>query len=304
MIKKYTKKEIINTLKNIILVILGSAILAFGTAVFIVLYDLVTGGLSGLAIVLEKVLPFNAGIDTYVTVLMWGLFVIGLIFLGKDFALKTFISSLFYPAMLSVFMHIVNADFMGGFFYIKNSQYPDIAIFLAAVFGGILTGVGCAVTFVGGGSTGGVDILAFLICKIFKRLKSPVVIFAIDAIIIVMGMFIINDLVITMLGIISAFVCSYFVDYIFLGSSKAFVANIISDKPDEITQQVIEKLERTTTIFDAKGGYSKSDKKVIMVSFNIREYSSLLNIVHTTDKFAFVTIHSAHEITGEGWTRD
>ena len=128
-------------------------------------------------------------------------------------------------------------------------------------------------------------------------------IFAIDAIIIVMGMFIINDLVITMLGIVSAFVCSYFVDYIFLGSTKAFVANIISDNPDEITHQVIEKLERTTTIYSAVGGYTKTDKKVIMVSFNIREYSTLMNIIHKADKNAFVTIHSAHEISGEGWTR-
>ena len=303
MVKKYSKKEILTIAKNIFLVILGSAILAFGTAVFIVPYNLITGGLSGLAIVLEKIIPLNLGIDTYVTILTWGLFVVGLIFLGKDFAMKTFISSIFYPITLSLFMNLVNENFMGGFFYIKNSQYPDIAIFLAAVFGGILIGVGCAVTFVGGGSTGGVDILAFLICKIFKRLKTPVVIFAIDAIIIVMGMFIINDLVITMLGIVSAFVCSYFVDYIFLGSTKAFVANIISDNPDEITQQVIEKLERTTTIYSAVGGYTKTDKKVIMVSFNIREYSTLMNIIHKADKNAFVTIHSAHEISGEGWTR-
>ena len=85
---KLTKKDIIQYANNIFLIIFGTALLAFGTAVFIVPFDLVTGGVSGIAIVVEKVLPFNISIDAYIAIFTWVLFFMGLIFLGKNFAAK------------------------------------------------------------------------------------------------------------------------------------------------------------------------------------------------------------------------
>ena len=72
-----------------------------------------------------------------------------------------------------------------------QEQGRDIAVLLAALFGGALVGAGCAITFVAGGSTGGVDIISFTICKIYKKLKSSYVIFAIDATIVILGVFVI-----------------------------------------------------------------------------------------------------------------
>lgn len=289
-------------LRNLGMVVLGTAILAFGTGIFIVPFDLVTGGMSGLAIVMVKVLPWNLSIDFYITFLTWALFFVGLVTLGKAFALKTLVSSFLYPIVFSLSVKLVDPNMLDGFFYLEGSSYQDISILLAAIFGGIFVGAGCAITFLGGGSTGGTDILAFLICKIFKRLKSSVVIFIIDALIVLMGIFIINDLVISLLGISSAFICALVVDYVFLGSSKAFVAQIISEQWQTISQEVIKRLDRSTTIFHVTGGYTGQEKQLVMVSFTINQYSELLNIVHQIDKTAFVTISRAHEINGEGWT--
>ena len=72
---------------------------------------------------------------------------------------------------------------------------------------------------------------------------------------------------------------------------------------EEINHAIITKLDRTTTILEARGGYSGMSKKVVMVSFTMRQYSTLINIVNIIDKTAFVSIHRAHEINGEGWTR-
>ena len=174
---------------------------------------------------------------------------------------------------------------------------------LAAIFGGVLVGLGCALSFLGGGSTGGVDILAFMICKWFKRVISTHVIFAIDAIVIIMGVFAIGDIVLSLLGIISAFVCSMLIDKVFLGSSTAYVAQIVTDKSALICNQVINKMDRTATIIDAKGAYSGNQEQIVIVSFSIREYSTLINIVNQTDSKAFVTIYRAHETHGEGWTQ-
>ncbi|MBQ9166300.1 MAG: YitT family protein [Oscillospiraceae bacterium] len=299
---KFTGSKFWHELWNVFLVVIGTAILAFGTGIFLVPFDLVTGGISGISIVLEKVLPFPIGIDFYIAVITWLLFFLGLITLGRSFALKTLVSTIVYPPVLSLSLKLVDPDVLGGFFYLEGSAYQDISILLAAIFGAICVGAGCAVTFLGGGSTGGTDILAFMICKVFKRLKSSVVIFVVDALVVILGMFAINDLVISLLGISSAFICALVVDYIFLGNSKAFVAQIISNQYAEINQEVIRRLERTTTIWDAEGGYSGLPRKVVMVSFTMSQYSELLNIIHQVDRNAFVTISSAHEINGEGWT--
>ncbi len=299
-----SKKDLLHQLKNIFLVIFGTGVLAFGTAVFIVPFDLVTGGISGLAIVLEKIIPVTLSIDFYITVLTWTLFFMGLIFLGKSFAAKTLISSVFYPILFSISYKLVDPDVLGGLFYLRGSEYHDISVLLAAIFGGVCVGAGCAITFIAGGSTGGVDIIAFLLCKMFKKLKSSTVIFLVDATIVVLGVFIINDIVLSLLGMVSAFVCAAVIDKVFLGNSQAYVAQIVSNKSDEISRGVIERLDRTTTIVDVTGGYSKEAKKMTIVSFSIREYSELMNIINREDPHAFLTISHAHEINGEGWTHE
>lgn len=307
---KIDKKDIFTYTKNILLIILGTAILAFGTAIFLVPYELVTGGVSGLAIVFESFLGDNFGIflgeDFYITVLTWVLFFLGLIFLGKDFAAKTLLSSIFYPIFYVAFSALVDpkVNAINGYFMLQNSQYEDIAVLLAAVIGGAAVGAGCAVTFIAGGSTGGVDVLSFLLCKVFKRLKSSHVIFAIDAAIVVLGVFIIDDIVLSLLGIISAFICAAVIDRIFLGSTDAYVAQIVTNHSDAISQRIIKELDRTATIIDSVGAYSGKPKKLVFVSFNMREYSQLMNIINSEDPTAFMTISKVHENHGEGWTTD
>ena len=80
------------------------------------------------------------------------------------------------------------------------------------------------------------------------------------------------------------------------------MAYIVTDKAEELNRAVIERIDRTTTIINAVGGYSGKDKKLVMVSFHLRQYSDFLAVVASVDRFAFVTIHRAHEINGEGWT--
>lgn len=301
---KYTKTEWRQILKNLFLTVVGTLILAAGTAIFIMPFDLVAGGVSGLSIIIKRLLPWEfLTLDLIVTVLTWVLFFVGWMVLGKGFALKTLISSIVYPVGISLFLRLVDPQVLGGFFSLQNSAHSDIALLLGASLGGVLVGAGCAITFLGGGSTGGVDIIAFVLCKIFKKWKSSVVIFIIDAAVVILGMFIIGDFVLSLLGVLSAFISAVMVDKVFLGGSRAFIAHIVSEKHDEISAGVIEKLERTTTVLDVTGGYSGEGKKMIMVSFTMSQYADLLNIVNRCDKYAFVTVHRAHEINGEGWTR-
>ena len=301
---KYTKAEWLLILKNIVFTVSGTLILSAGTAIFVLPFDLVVGGVSGLAIIIKRLISTDfVTVDLIVTVLTWVMFLVGLMVLGRGFAMKTLISSIVYPVGISLFLKLTDPSVFGGFFSLQNSAYSDIALLLGATLGGALIGAGCAVTFLGGGSTGGVDILAFAICKTFKKWKSSVVIFIIDAATVVLGMFVIGDFVRSLLGILSAFISALMVDRVFLGGSRAFIAQIVTDRYDEINARVIQRLARTTTIFDATGGYSGKGKKMVMVSFTMSQYADLVNIINQSDKHAFVAIHRAHEINGEGWTR-
>ncbi len=291
-----------NTIKNIALVIIGTLVLSFGTAVFILPFELIMGGVSGLGIIISRLLQWEAlTVDIVITVLTWLLFFMGLIILGKNFALKTLVSTIIYPPAISLFMKMVSPEVLDGFFMLNTSS--EAHMILAAIFGGAFVGAGCAITFIGGGSTGGSDIIGFTISKFFKRIKSSIAIGCVDGLIVVLGMFFIGNFVLSLLGIVAVFISTVVMDKVFIGSSKAFVANIITENYDEINKAVIEDLERTTSIIEVLGGFSGEPKKMVMVSFTVRQYSSLLGIINKYDKNAFLTIHRAHEINGEGWTR-
>lgn len=310
---KHTKEEVLLQFKNLGLVILGTLILSFGCAVFVVPFDLVTGGVTGFSIVIDNILDIDPiyfpilgeipFIDIAVAAITWGLFFLGLVFLGKDFALKTLASSVVYPLGLYLFGLLVSPNVLNGFFCISaNPSYASISLIFAALFGGLCIGTGCALTFLGGGSTGGMDILAFILCKAFKRWKSSTVIFAIDAAIVLLGMFVKKDLILALLGVISAWITAMVIERIFIGSGQAFTAQIVSEKHDEINLAIRNEVRRTTTMFDAVGGYSGQPKKVLSVTFTMRQYAALLSVIKHIDPTAFVSISRAHEINGEGFT--
>ena len=290
------------TLKNILLTVFGTLLLSFATSVFIFPYKLVTGGISGLAIIVNYLLPL--GEEIWIAIFTVGLFLLGLLLLSRDFATKTLISTIVYPIGVSFFSYFVSPDVFGGFFYLHGSVHNEIGVLLAALFGGVFIGAGCAIAFLGGGSTGGVDVVALIIAKFLKNAKSSVLIFFIDASIIVIGMFINGDLVLTLLGIVCAFITALVIDKVFLGRSREFIANIISEKSDEINKQIIDRVDRTTTVINARGGYTGRDYDLLMVSFTMNQYADILRIVNEVDKYAFMTIHPAHEISGEGFSRD
>ena len=299
---KMTKKELLIQLKNFGLVVIGTLVLAFGCAIFVVPFSLVTGGVTGISIIIDEIIQGAVPIDIIIGAITWGLFFLGLIILGWDFAVKTLVSTIIYPFAISIFMHLVDPDVLGGIFHLASSPHADISLIISSLFGGLCVGTGCALTFLGGGSTGGVDIFAFIICKFFKKWKSSTVIFIIDATTVILGLFVIKDLILTLLGVISAWIAATVIDRIFIGNGKAFTAQIVSDKFEEINLAIRNDVRRTTTMFVASGGYSGEPKTVLSVTFTMREYAELMNVIKRIDPTAFVSISRAHEINGEGFT--
>ena len=306
--KKISKREIYSYLAKNLLVILGTVILAFGSAVFLIPFDLVMGGTSGIAVIIKSFFPEgldSATVDMYiniaVAIITWTLFFVGFIFLGRDFAAKTLLSTIVYPLVFPLLSMLVDPNVLGGYFYLQGNAHEELVLVFSGVMGGILLGAGSAIAFLGGGTTGGTDIIAFLICKFFPKLKISQVTFFVDFTIIALGIFAVGDIIISAIGVLSAYISSLIIDKIFLGGKTAYVAHIVTTTPAQISEDVIKILDRTTTIMECKGAYSGEHKNVVMVSFTMREYREILSIVSKYDKKAFITVNKAHEISGEGW---
>ena len=189
------KKHVVKQITNYIAVILGTFLLAFGSVIFLEKSNLVAGGVSGIAIVVQHAVRVGLNdmsiriYDYVVYGLMVIFWVLGLIFLGKDFALKTLLSSLLYIGFTALFFRVdffdQLADKFAGLDLLENERAGNLI--LCGVFGGVFVGGGVALTFVGGGSTGGVDVLQILMAK-YWRIKESVGGFLIDGVVIIIGM--------------------------------------------------------------------------------------------------------------------
>lgn len=181
--------------------VFGTLLLAFGTAVFLLPCELVSGGVAGLSVLLGRVFP-SVPPAALVFFLTWGLFALGWVFLGHRFAARTLLSAVLYPAGVALFSRLVE-------------QVTAPPALLSALLGGLLVGGGCALAFRGGGSTGGVDALAFVLCRFFPTWRPSAVIFGIDAVTILVGLPLVGDLSASLLGIASAAVSSLVVERLY-----------------------------------------------------------------------------------------
>ncbi len=309
-----TKKEWLMAIYRTIIVIIGTFAVAFGSVGFLVPLDINAGGLSGIGIVVRhfvaadyKVLAYNIAV-TVLAVVFW---LIGLIFIGKDFAIKTLVATIVFPGANWLFTACPGVrDLMNELGELMsttgNSGTPTAGNFLlSGIFGGVFIGVGVAITFVGGGSTGGVDVLSFLMEK-YLKIRQSIASFVVDGTIIVVGLFCLVPSDKTLLlpclsGIISAFVSALFIEFIYIGSQTSYQVDVISDKWEEISNYVQTEVGRGCTVIPAKGGFKGDERIVLRIVFNKREYNKIRAFIAKVDPKAFVTYTRTNAVFGEGF---
>ena len=270
------------------MICLGNFSLAIGTSLFILPFNIVNGGISGIAIVLQEIFEFNESIVIFIA--SWSLFFIGLFVLGKKFAIKTLLSTILYPIFVSI---LTSVDFL------TNAAAEVTDPLLAALTGAILTGFGLGIAYRAGASTGGIDVINLMLKKYFN-IKLSVSTFVVDTIIIVFGLISLS-LEIALYGILCVLVTSYIVEKITISGTNSYIAHIVSDKSEEINDYLIHTLQRGTTLFKAEGGLTKNEKKVIEVVFNEKEYYEIKKNINEIDSKAFISVYKSINTYGEGF---
>ena len=299
---KIEKNDLIKNGTSIAEITVGTAILAFGVAVFLVPYELVTGGVAGISIIISHVSPWEIVTPSLVlSVVSWLLFGVGALRFGKRFAAKTLLSAILYPPFVAIFTELLTHTRVGEYFDMSSGIYRPIGIIVAAVFGGIFVGVGVSLTLIGGGSTGGSDVIALIISERVKRLSASRAFLIVDTAIVLLGVIAIGDFVKSLLGVSSAFICSAVVDKLFVGGSRAITVEIITEKWRETVKIAVTDLGRSATVIDCEGGYTGAAKRIVRVTVPSREYRRLIVLVSALDHGAFVTVYPVREIKGVGW---
>ncbi len=276
------KERLINSL----VIILGNTMLAIATSVFILPFNIDNGGLSGISVVLER--WFNPAVVIFV--LNWVLFFLGLIFLKKDFALKTLLSTIVYPLVVNL---IYYTNLAGN--VIKDLNDPLLASIMAA----ILIGTGLGLVYKVGGSTGGVDVISVMLHK-YLGIKISHSTFIIDSIIVALGLFMVS-VNSSLYGIICVIIASYLIEVITIKGNSSYMMHIVSDKMELINDYIINELERGSTIISAKGGIRKDEKEMIEVIFNEKEYYKIKHEIQKIDKDAFLSVYKAVNVYGNGF---
>ena len=245
--------------------------------------NLVTGGVSGAGIIVKEL----TGIPLWLTNLAFNipLFIAALAVKGWKFIRRTLVATL----GLSFFLYIL----------------PDIRInmddlFLSALFGGVITGVGTGLVFMARSTTGGTDLLAAILQHYMRHFSVAQIMQVLDGLIVLAGAWVFG-LKYALYAIIAVFAVGKLADGILEGMKFSKIAYIISEKPDEIAAAIMEELERGVTGLDGTGMYSGDAKNVLFCVVSRKEIVLVKDIVSKIDRNSFVIVTDAREVYGEGF---
>ena len=272
-------------IKEYLLTTIGVALTAIALEYFFFPCDIAAGGVSGIGLVVNKV----SGLDTSIVVLVLNilLFILAFIVLGKSFGAK----SIYATVMLSVFMWIIEKILKPGILT-EN-------MFLASVFGSILLGMGAAIVFHQGASTGGTSIIAAIISK-FTPIGIGISVLLTDSFVCLLAISVFGvDK--GLFGFFSVILIGLIIDKFIDGFNTCKQVFIITSKEKEIVYHIIKNIDRGCTVLNGNGGYTGSDVKIIYTVLNSNQFIALKKHVKEIDPAAFLTVNDSTEVLGEGF---
>lgn len=278
------KEKWYKVIYSYILIGIGSLFLAIGLIYFLAPNTIAPGGVTGFAVVIETII----NVPIYITNLVINipLFILGFRILGKDTAIKT----LFSTVVLSIFLKILP----------PATLTHDLL--LSSIFGGLLGGIGLGLVFKFGGTTGGTDLAASILNNKFPALSLVGFMTAIDLFVVVFAGIVERQLEISLYSVIAMFVIMKIVDIVLEGISYEKGFFIISEKPEEISEGLMTKLDRGVTLLKGKGMYSKENKDVLLCVVPRAQFTRVKEMVKDIDPYAFVMVTEMSEVLGEGFT--
>jgi len=307
-------KKLLKKIGSFLIIVIGSVAVAFGNIVFLKPLEINAGGLNGIGIIIAHFAPeatSNTVYDISIAILSVVLWFVGFFFVSKDFAFKTIISTIAFPIASALFNSVPGACDFANFISSNLINYsgaiPSVGTYiLFSMAGGVFVGFGVGITFMGGGSTGGVDALTFVMDK-YLNIKQSVASFILDASVIIAGLIALcmddpgKYLLSGLVGILSVAVSAFLIELVYIKFQEVYQCDIISDKWEEISRFVQDVLGKGVTVIAVKGGYKLRDRTMLRAIVNKSQYEELRKFIAVTDPKAFSSVGQTKMVYGEGF---
>ena len=281
------KERIRNFIIDVLIVLIGSALVGAGIALFTAPNRIAPGGVSGLATAVSSLLGGKISIGILSLIFNVPIVILGL----KKLGLRPILTTLFATVLLSGFIDLFAAVFP---VYTANTL-------MAALVGGVLCGAGTGILFVRGTSTGGTDLLSLVLKVYFPSMEVGKLLLLVDGLVVLFAVLIFKDIEVALYSIVAIFASSKTVDAIVEGVEYGKVIYIITDKGEQIRQTLLTETKRGVTVVPVKGGYTGGEKTMLMIVTGRFEFSKTIRIVTELDKQAFIITTNATEVHGEGF---
>lgn len=277
--------RILDELRNNLLIITGSALVALGVVLFLAPNNIATGGSPGLAILLHHL--SNLTIGSLMLLINIPLLLGGIKYLGKAFAVRTVISI------------VVTAGFVDLFREVLHLSPVSSDLLLATLFGGIIIGIGVGLILRGNGSAGGSTIIARIVSS-RTRIKPGRVILLVDVLIIIAAAFVFNGIEPSLWSLISIYVTSKCIDIVVTGGPSEKIVHIVTDEVELLCRQIQEQLGPHGTVITGHGLQKHEEKTMIFVVVDNSRLALLGNLIRQHDPNAFMVVMEASEMLGRG----
>ena len=272
---------------EIILTMMGSAIMAVGISLFLLPNQLWSGGISGIATITYYLL--NIPMGTMILLINIPLFLFSFFKVGKNFFIKSLIGTI----SLSYFI-----DFFDRFKELTQDR------FLACIYGGILIGIGTAILLKANSSTGGSDLISYITKEYKPTIKSSNVITLIDIGIITLNVIFFKEIEIGLYSAIAIYLMGKIIDILFEGINFTKLILIISNQTEKIAKEIGEKIQRGATGIYGKGMYTNEDKLILMCAASRGDVNRIKLIAKKIDPKAFIIITNSREVVGLGFKKE
>ena len=284
-------KRITTSATEMLMCIAGTFMYALAVSLFVTPLKFAAGGVTGLGILVNYLVPFIST-GTFVFVANIPLFIIA----WRKFGFRFIARTVFSTALMSGFIDIISyfANRYDLFFHGEEKL-------VGAIFGGIIAGAGLGVVFLGGATTGGLDILARLLRLKFPHFSVGKLILICDFVVVVLSGFIYKSVESVLYSIIIIFLSSIAVDYVVAGRSHSKLMFIMTDSYEQVTKDIIAVCGRGVSIIPAQGGYTGQDRKLLMCVVRAHEVSRVRSVVASYDKQPFIIITDSSEVLGQGF---
>ncbi len=281
------KNKVTTIITDYLIMFIGATLYAASVNIFTSPNDIAPGGLTGVGTMLNHV--FGLPIGIMILLLNIPLFIWGAVENGKKFLTKTIIATVFVSIIIDIMATI-------------PFKYEGDTL-LASIFGGLLSGLGLAFIFYRGGTTGGTDIIARNVHKHLPHVSMGTVILCADAVVFVAAALVYQSIESALYAVITVFVSTKVIDTVIYGVAhdNGKLMFIITDKYEQLSSAIIEKVGRGVTLLDAHGAYSNDDKKVLLCAVRPSQVHKTKVLVNSLDENAFIVVTTANAISGNGF---